>query len=385
MQCECACPIDAGSGSLPISRPQADAALHLPSQPSGSQHAAHPHGPPRGPPSHAPSNPGPSSEATQQPVQPSAAAPAASGVAPSAQQLLDDVLGHDDDDSIWMPPASLPESQGPSQQPEAKDLPALPASRAVQLPLMSVGPGAGQLGAAAPAKTVLPAVVPGLQPVAEQQQEQQQPKEGMSGADGSDGSETQDSDDEAKGKAAASRQGRLARGAAAAAIDKGMLTGAYAFPESSMEASQPAAATTGRQTVARGKRATACKAGTAGSGDLKSKAGTAGTGDPKSKAGTAGTSSKAGKAGTAGSGYPESKVGTRGKADKAGLASKAGHIDTAGDKDTGSANGSEVVAAGAKAGRAVPSSWKTKKAAAVPDDAAPAAGMLGSMLFNCCQ
>ena len=35
--------------SLPVSRPEADAVLHLPSQPSGSQHAAHPHGTQRPP------------------------------------------------------------------------------------------------------------------------------------------------------------------------------------------------------------------------------------------------------------------------------------------------------------------------------------------------
>ncbi len=160
------------AGSLPISRPQADAVLHLPSQPSGSQHAAHPHGPPTRIPAAAAaagmstataggeqsgSKPSQSQQAPQ-------ALPAGFGVTeqgPSEEQmpeaeadvgtvqaagshpapassgrntLLDSVLGHDDDDSIWMPPASMPGSEGPSQEAEPA---VLPPTRGQDLPLQS--------------------------------------------------------------------------------------------------------------------------------------------------------------------------------------------------------------------------------------------------------
>ena len=122
-----------GSGSIPISRPEADAVLHLPSQPSGSQHAAHPHGPPRSPRAGQQSASGPSQPqpqptaamdhaqaqtehgtAASEEAQKDSAAAAAAGSS-GHNTLLDSILGHDDDDSIWMPPASLPDSQGPSQ------------------------------------------------------------------------------------------------------------------------------------------------------------------------------------------------------------------------------------------------------------------------------
>ena len=135
------------SDMLPISRPQADAVLHLPSQPSGSQHAAHPHGPPRPPPPDPPMSEPPTG--VKPPVQGhSPAAPSAGAQRHPQQQestaagdghqyeianelgaaggtpahgagqgttLLDSILGHDDDDSIWMPPASMPDSAGGSQ------------------------------------------------------------------------------------------------------------------------------------------------------------------------------------------------------------------------------------------------------------------------------
>ena len=123
--------------SLPISRPEADAVLHLPSQPSGSQHAAHPHGPPRSPSGkpavdqsaksisqHQPSAATSLQQGTvdedavdrEEQAQGSAAAAATAEAGSSGHNtLLDSILGHDDDDSIWMPPASLPDSQGHSQ------------------------------------------------------------------------------------------------------------------------------------------------------------------------------------------------------------------------------------------------------------------------------
>lgn len=121
------------SKSLPISGPEADAVLHLPSQPSGSQHAAHPHGPPRtqgaGSAADAARKPGRDTqkqqagtgeqshhEQTQQGLGASQGGQgdsAAAGAGSSDHNtLLDSVLGHDDDDSIWMPPASLPDSEG---------------------------------------------------------------------------------------------------------------------------------------------------------------------------------------------------------------------------------------------------------------------------------
>lgn len=161
------------AGSLPISRPQADAVLHLPSQPSGSQHAAHPHGPPAHTPAAAAAAAGmstataggeePGSKASQ-PQQAPQALPADGGESeqgpsekqmPTAQagvgtegpadslaaegssghnMLLDSVLGHDDDDSIWMPPASMPGSEGPSQEAEPA---VLPPTRGQGLPLQS--------------------------------------------------------------------------------------------------------------------------------------------------------------------------------------------------------------------------------------------------------
>lgn len=122
------------SKSLPMSGPEADAVLHLPSQPSGSQHAAHPHGAPKthGAGSAAVAAPKPGSdtqnqhvdageqsqhEQTQQGVagsqggQGDSAAGAAAGSS-DHNTLLDSVLGQDDDDSIWMPHASLPDSEG---------------------------------------------------------------------------------------------------------------------------------------------------------------------------------------------------------------------------------------------------------------------------------
>ncbi len=159
------------AGSLPISRPQADAVLHLPSQPSGSQHAAHPHGPPTCIPPAAAAG---ISTATAGGVQPGSkpsqpqqapqALPVGAGVteqgpsenqAPTAEAdvdtveaagslpaqassghntLLDSVLGHDDDDSIWMPPACMPDSEGPSQEAEPA---VLPPSKQPDVPLQS--------------------------------------------------------------------------------------------------------------------------------------------------------------------------------------------------------------------------------------------------------
>jgi len=48
--------------------------------------------------------------------------------------LLDSVLGHDDDDSIWMPPACMPDSEGPSQEAEPA---VLPPSKQPDVPLQS--------------------------------------------------------------------------------------------------------------------------------------------------------------------------------------------------------------------------------------------------------
>lgn len=135
------------SVSLPISRPQADAVLHLPSQPSGSQHAAHPHGAPRGVAhggSRAAKLPDSQVSQLQQQFQPGEyshqeqrqqhlappktvqRAPAAAAGAESSDHntLLDSVLGHDDDDSIWMPPAFLPDSEGPTAAAQPASLPA---------------------------------------------------------------------------------------------------------------------------------------------------------------------------------------------------------------------------------------------------------------------
>ena len=147
------------SNSLPLSGPEADAVLHLPSQPSGSQHAAHPHGPPRGcrAASADPAAPKPGSRtshadepshqeltlqsvaASQRVQRDSAAAGAGSS---DHNTLLDSVLGHDDDDSIWMPPASLPDSEG---QNEGAVKPAnLPSQGGQDMPLQLQAPMAGR-------------------------------------------------------------------------------------------------------------------------------------------------------------------------------------------------------------------------------------------------
>ncbi len=158
------------AGSLPISRPQADAVLHLPSQPSGSQHAAHPHGPPTRTPAAAAAGIStataggeqPGSKPSQPQQAPQALPAGDSEQGPSEKQvpiaeagvgtegaaadslpaqassghntLLDSVLGHDDDDSIWMPPASMPGSEGPSQEAEPA---VLPPTRGQDVPLQS--------------------------------------------------------------------------------------------------------------------------------------------------------------------------------------------------------------------------------------------------------
>ena len=158
------------AGSLPISRPQADAVLHLPSQPSGSQHAAHPHGPPTRTPAAAAAGIStataggeqPGSKPSQPQQAPQAFPAGDSEQGPSEKQvpiaeagvgtegaaadslpaqassghntLLDSVLGHDDDDSIWMPPASMPGSEGPSQEAEPA---VLPPTRGQDVPLQS--------------------------------------------------------------------------------------------------------------------------------------------------------------------------------------------------------------------------------------------------------
>ena len=161
-----------GPGNLPVTRPQADAVLHLPSQPSGSQHAAHPHGPPRhteaataeAPSAEAPGHAQPTGRSTQALQPPQGSGGAADGSAsqqkhaqqqlPAAEPevgghgthvadeasaegsdhntLLDSVLGHDEDDSIWMPPASMPDSEGPSQEAAV-----LPAAGGQDMPLQS--------------------------------------------------------------------------------------------------------------------------------------------------------------------------------------------------------------------------------------------------------
>ena len=117
-------PVQVKSNSLPISGPEADAVLHLPSQPSGSQHAAHPHGPPRsrGTASADPAAPNPGSHISQHQDadgsshQEHTLQSVAAGAGSSAHNtLLDSVLGQDDDDSIWMPPASLPDSEQPKE------------------------------------------------------------------------------------------------------------------------------------------------------------------------------------------------------------------------------------------------------------------------------
>ena len=158
-----------------ISRPEADAVLHLPSQPSGSQHAAHPHGPPRptqaSHPHKIPPNPptldqpaGRLSQSQQRSQAADAAAAAELGQAEQQQasvtdtdrarsggamsadgsgrnsMLLDSVLGHDDDDSIWMPPACLPESEGPFQ---AEEPTILPTTGGQDLPLQPGLPSPG--------------------------------------------------------------------------------------------------------------------------------------------------------------------------------------------------------------------------------------------------
>ena len=305
----------------------------------------------------------------QQPAQSSAADRSA-----FAQQLLDDVLGHDDTDSIWPPPASLPDSQSPSQEPQAKAPDALRASGAVDMPLM---PSAiGQSAATAP---LVPNATAGPQlgqPVNAQQQE----TNAGTGLVDSDGSVTQDSEGEQKSKGEV-QQTRPRRGAAAA---QGMLTGAYAFPESSVEASQPAAVF---QSSTRGKRAAASKAGTAGAAGQESKSGKAGTGSKAGIASKAGTGSKAGIASKAGTG---SKAGIASKAGTGSKAGIAGKTDTEALDSAGKANSSITVSkegsvtgsgstAATKAGRAVPSSWKTKKAAPVSDVADDAAAP-GSLL-----
>lgn len=151
------------SDSLPISRPQADAVLHLPSQPSGSQHAAHPHGAPRThggsaaavaaaaakkPASHV-SQPQQQSEHGEPSHQEETQAPSenvqrdttlARADSSEHNTLLDSVLGHDDDDSIWMPPASLPDSQGPNAGAEPASL---PAEGGQNMPLQTHMPTAG--------------------------------------------------------------------------------------------------------------------------------------------------------------------------------------------------------------------------------------------------
>ena len=53
--------------------------------------------------------------------------------------LLDSVLGHDDDDSIWMPPASLPESQ----EAAAAEAASLPAEGGQDMRLQTHMPTAG--------------------------------------------------------------------------------------------------------------------------------------------------------------------------------------------------------------------------------------------------
>ena len=155
-------PAHGKSNSVPISGPEADAVLHLPSQPSGSQHAAHPHGPPksRGAASADTAAPNPGSRSSQQQDadEPSHQEQSLQSVAVSQRvqkdsaaagpgssdhnTLLDSVLGHDDDDSIWMPPASLPDSEGPN---EGGVKPAnLPSQRGQDMPLQLQAPMAGR-------------------------------------------------------------------------------------------------------------------------------------------------------------------------------------------------------------------------------------------------
>lgn len=348
--CRCA-GVGSQAGFVPISRPQADAVLHLPSQPSGSQHAAHPHGPPRQGPASSHEIP---IETMQQPGQSSAAADGSA----FAQQLLDDVLGHDDTDSIWPPPASLPDSQSSIQEPQAKAPDALPASGAVSMPLM---PSAtGQLAATAPVASLGPNAMAGPQLGSTGQlvnAQQQEIKAGSGLVDDSDGSVTQDSEDEQKSKGEVKQTSR-GKGAAAG---QGMLTGAYAFPESCMEASQPAASTT------RGKCAAASRAGKVGVAGIANQSGKAGAG---SKAGAAGKA-VADTTGPTETSDPAGKAWAAGKADSTSTASKEGSV-----------TGSGISAVAAKAGRAVPSSWKTRKAAPVTDaaDDAAAPGTLLQLL-----
>lgn len=155
-------PAQVKSNSLPISGPEADAVLHLPSQPSGSQHAAHPHGLPRshGAASADPAAPKPGSRISQhqgadesnhqEQTLPSVAASqkvqknseAAGAGSSDHNTLLDSVLGHDDDDSIWMPPASLPNSEGHG---EAEAKPAnLPSEGGQHMPLQMQAPTSGR-------------------------------------------------------------------------------------------------------------------------------------------------------------------------------------------------------------------------------------------------
>ncbi|DBB04110.1 TPA: hypothetical protein ACH3X1_013160 [Trebouxia sp. C0004] len=242
------------AGSLPISRPQADAALHLPSQPSGSQHAAHPHGPPKRTPAAAGMStatvggeqPGSKTSQLQQASQALPAGAVDSEQGPSEKQVpiaeadvdaeeaagrlhaegssgqntvLDSVLGHDDDDSIWMPHATVPGSQGTSQEAEPA---VLPPTRGQDLPLQSAllssGNAQDHVGTTASAEAA------------------RQP---------SDSHQTQDSHPQAQeevqqpaarapekpaGVASPARQG--SRGWGPAPADQGMYTGAFAFPDS---------------------------------------------------------------------------------------------------------------------------------------------------------
>lgn len=367
-----------GSGmQLPISKPQADAVLHLPSQPSGSQHAQHPHGPPRSPllQSHASAQQAEAHSGSH--AAPSA--PAQANSAP-AQSLLDNILGHDDTDSIWEPAASLAECQHPSQgpsQPQAQAPPALPSTGGTDLPLLPTllnnapttdpepstavakaltVPGS-EANAVAGAQSSTVAPVTGLQ-LADMQPEAAQPSKQTSTAEQVSDSETQDSEDEQRARAGASGQGRQGKGPAAG---NGMLTGAFAFPESSLEASQPAVAAApqpakGRQ-VAPGrasKAGVACKAGISKT-DTPDEAAVSSI-----KAGSAGKSETADQAASSGS-----KAGSSGQA-----VQSSSHT-----------TGTEAGPASSRHARALPSTWKTKKASdATPDQAtapapAPAAGM----------
>ncbi|KAL0023275.1 hypothetical protein WJX77_002228 [Trebouxia sp. C0004] len=133
--------------------------------------------------------------------------------------VLDSVLGHDDDDSIWMPHATVPGSQGTSQEAEPA---VLPPTRGQDLPLQSAllssGNAQDHVGTTASAEAA------------------RQP---------SDSHQTQDSHPQAQeevqqpaarapekpaGVASPARQG--SRGWGPAPADQGMYTGAFAFPDS---------------------------------------------------------------------------------------------------------------------------------------------------------